>query len=233
MNRLKLLLLVVVLAAGAVFSAVTGLHPLLAVGAMAVFGQGAMPPNALAAVTSIGDILWGDGDDNMGGIRTIAHIALHSDVASGGHRAPATRAAATNLEELATINTDLGFKEGKGWKQVYCTEDKGLVESAIQGERDGKSWLTRTQLFHPGNKARIVGFMRLVQNAGLYAHVWDAEGLGRLIGSEFYPAKVNTATITTTETAAGLKGVTFEVYCNSPYPAPICTFEPALEGSGS
>jgi hypothetical protein len=234
MNPKKILSITTLLLVGGVLALISGLNPLAAaVGIAFLGGAQQLPVNCLGVVSSIGDVAWGDGDDNMGGIRTQAYFCLHSDVRSDGHQAPATRAAATSLSMLSTISLDLGFKTGKGWKKCYTTEDKAFVESVMQGERDGKSWLTKIQLHFPGNGARIVGLMRLIQNAGCYVLGYDAEGKGRLVGSEHYPAKMDASTITTTETAAGLKGVTFSLMASSPYPAPICTFEPELEESES
>ncbi len=185
------------------------------------------PTNALAL--NMGNLLWGDGDDNMGGIRTTAYYCLHTEIAAGGHAAPVSRAAATTMAELGTIAVDHTFKPTKGWKRLYNTEDSGMVESTMQGEKDGKSWINKIKLFHPGNRAEVLGFMRWIQNAGCYFVGVDAEGKQRMVGSEHYPAKLDTSTITTTETAAGRKGCTFEAVCSSPWPAPIVTAELELE----
>jgi hypothetical protein len=185
------------------------------------------------AITNIPNVLWGDGDDNMGGLRTICYWALHSDFTTSGHPTPdaATRDDATNIADLVTITTAPTFKSGKGWKKLYVTEDKAMLESAQQGERDGKSFSNKVKLFHPGNSAQVMGLISYINNAGCYFLPTDAEGQKRLIGSEHYPAKINTLTITTAETAAGLKGVTFEAQCSSPRPAPVVKFTVSVEAS--
>jgi hypothetical protein len=220
-------------------SAITGVATALAFCTMLLllllaFGQ--VPAGALSAITDLGDILWGDGDDNMGGLRTEALYCLHSDVET--HSEPASRASATTLSQLVTVTADHGFKAGKGWKRCYTTEDKAMVESTIQGEKDGKSFLNKIQLHFPGATAEIMGFIRFIVNAGMYAIGVDAEGRKRMVGTQHWPAKIDAGTITTTETAAGLKGVTFSLVCSSPYPAPIVTaaslvLEEDLSASGS
>lgn len=185
------------------------------------------------AVTNLGNILWGDGDDNMGGIRTIAYYCLHSEVARGGHAAPVARASATTLAQLGSISADHTFKSGKGWKRMYTTEDAGMLDSTMQGEKDGRSWVNKIKITHPGTKEDVIGFMRLVQNAGTYWLAQDAEGRLRMVGSEFYPAKVETANLSTGETAAARKATVFEVTCSSPFPAPVCTFTPDIEDDDS
>jgi hypothetical protein len=101
----------------------------------------------------------------------------------------------------------------------------------MQGELDGKSWITKIKLFFPGGRAQVTGFLRYIQNAGMYFIGVDAEGYKRMVGSEHYPAKMLASTITTTETAAGRKGATIEAQCSSPYPAPIVTASLELENS--
>lgn len=235
----SLLLVVAVLMATAM-SLVLGAPALAVAGGLCLVAKtapavGSLLPQlpAHALHLNLPNILWGDGDDNMGGIRTIAYYCLHSEVARGGHAAPIARASATTLADLATLATDHTFKAGKGWKRFYCTEDAGMIDNGMQGEKDGRSWLNKIKLTHPGAKAEAIGFLRWIQNAGTYWIVQDAEGQNRMLGSEFYPAKVDTASITTTETAAGRKAITFEVACSSPYPSPIFTGNPAIEDDDS
>lgn len=206
----------------------------LCLAATALLSRVQLPQGALRAISTLPNIAWGDGSDNMGGLRTIAYYALHSEFAAGGHPAPAARDAATNLNDLSTITTAPTFTAGKGWKRFYITEDTGMVDSTLQGEKDGRSWLNTFKGLHPGNQEQLLGLFRYIVNAGMYWLGDDAEGSKRLVGSEFYPAKLDTASITTTETAAGRKGTTFEFKCSSPYPAPIVKFELDEEsGSGS
>lgn len=210
---------------GLVLAAITGWAPAATVLATVLLGFAMpyiMPKGSLAAISTLPNVLWGDGDDNMGGLRTIAYYALHSEVAT--FTAPAGRTAATNLNDLSTISTAPTFNSGKGWKRFYVTEDTSMVESTIQGEKDGKSWVNKFKGFHPGAKEKLLGLFRYVINAGTLWVGDDAEGTKRLVGSEYYPAKLDTASITTTETAAGRKGTTFEFVASSPYPAPIVKF---------
>lgn len=185
----------------------------------------------MSPITNIPNILWGDGDDNMGGLRTIAYWALHTDFTAYPTPDAPTRADATNIADLVTITTAPTFKSGKGWKKLYNTEDTGMVDSNQQGEKDGKSFLNKIKLFHPGAGAQVMGLLAYINNAGCIFIGVDAEGKKRLVGSEHYPAKINTLSITTTETAAGRKGVTFEAQCSSPRPAPICAFSISVEAS--
>lgn len=221
---------------GTLLSAVAGV-PLLAGAAMA-FGGGALTSMANVQLHAPGafnitlaSLAWGDGDDNMGGLRTKVYWCMHSEVDT--HAAPMARADATNYADLSTITTDHTFNVGKAWKSFYTTEDTGMVESVMQGELDGKSWLNKIKLHFPGGQTDILGFLRWIQNAGTYWIGVDAEGRKRMVGSEHWPAKLVASTITTTETAAGRKGATIEAQCSSPWPAPIVTASIDLEDDSS
>lgn len=209
------------MAAITAFNALTGLVPL--------------PGGSLMTVANLGNVLYDGGADNMGGLRTQAYYCLHSEVLT--HSTPPSREDATTLEELVTLSADHTFKSGKGWKKLYNTEDTGMVESTIQGEKDGKSFLNKIKLFYPKAGATAMGFIRFIVNAGLYAVGVDAEGVKRMVGSKHYPAKLDTGSISTTETAAGRKGITFDLICSAPHPALIMDAALVIEsddvGSGS
>lgn len=185
-------------------------------------------PGSLA-ITLV-NLQWGDGDDNMGGLRTKAYYCLHTEIET--FSAPMSRTDATTLADLVT-QADHTFVTGKGWKEIYTTEDTGMVDSTMQGEIDGKSWINKIKVHFPGGRAQIMGFLRWIQNAGTHWVGVDAEGYKRLVGSEHWPAKLLASTITTTETAAGRKGATIEAQCSSPFPAPIITASLDLEDSSN
>lgn len=177
-----------------------------------------MPP--FAAV----DLLHTDGSLNMGSIQVEAYYAPVGDflVMPEVPNAPAT------LAEAAVIASNFTFKTGKCFKKMYITQDKGSVNDEIVGERDGKSFMNKLQAFHPGTKAEMLGFAALAANTGFIFIVVEADGQMRVIGSKAFPGKIDTGTITTSQTTAGLKGFTFEIGCASKTPAPIYTGTVAL-----
>lgn len=216
--------------AGTIAAAALGTDPALS--SIVAFGIGqvaamAVPTGALAVMTNFTNILYDQGGDNMGGLRTIAYWCYHNEVQV--HSEPASRDAATTYEELVTISSDHTFFSGKGWKKFYVTEDTGMVESTFQGEKDGKSFINKMKLFHPKAGAKAMGFIRFGINHGFYGIGVDAEGLKRMVGTKHYPAKMDTGSITTTETAAGRKGITFDIVHSSPYPAPIVSAALSIE----
>lgn len=229
------MLLMAALLFGTLLSIVAGAPLLVGAAAAGVIGVASKYSriqfaNPHALNLNLPNLAWGDGDDNMGGLRTKAYYCLHTEIAT--FAAPVERADAVNLAQLVQ-SVDHTFVSGKGWKEIYTTEDTGMVESTMQGELDGKSWINKIKVHFPGGKAQISGFLRWVQNAGLHFVGVDAEGAKRRVGSEHWPAKLIASTITTTETAAGRKGATIEAQASSPFPAVFVTGDLELEDDSS
>lgn len=167
-----------------------------------------------------GDVLWADGQDNMGGLSTIHAYAPVSDFLTINEppEDPATFA------DAAKISAAHVFKPGKGWRKLYTTEDtSGLMDESV-GEKDGKSYKNKATLFHPGTKDDLLGMARYLNNTGIILLVQESEGAYRQVGSSRFPAKVDTNTIDTTTTTDGRKGMTAEIGAASHYPAPIYPF---------
>lgn len=179
-------------------------------------------PSGLFTITVLPDVLWSDGQDNMGSLQTTIYYAKVTDFVAGtGLKPPYTQAAATTMTQLGSINGTHVFKSGKNWKRLYATEDTGMVESKQQGELDGKSFKNKISMFYPGARADALGWSRYMNNTGGIYLGLDAEGLMRQVGSAQWPAHLTVADSSTTATAAGRKGTTFEASCSAPYPAPI------------
>jgi len=166
-------------------------------------------------------ILWGDGQQNMGGIQTTCYYAPLSSFAS----VKTVPSLDTNpsLEASVTITGTHTFKNPatKGFWKLYCTEDAGMLESEGVGEKDGRSFRPRLKVFIPGGQKEAAGFLNWVNNTGGIFLAKDAEGRVRQVGTEQYPAKVEEGSESTTETADGRKGITLTVSCASPGPAPF------------
>lgn len=171
--------------------------------------------------TSPEHVLWEDGQDNPGGLQTVAFYAPISAFADDG--IPQVPANPVAFAEAVEISTDFVFKPGEGFRKLYLTEDTGMMEDESIGERDGKSWRNKMKAFHPGTKAEALGFARWANNTGLIWVVVEADGQKRIVGSEQFPAKIDTNVITTTETTDGRRGQTLESSCASITPAPIYT----------
>lgn len=180
------------------------------------------------------NILWPDGQENMGSLRRLAYYARLSDIDS----LPAVPDLddATSFADAVTLDGNITFNSGAGWHKFYCTQDTGMLEDTIVGERDGKSYHSKIKLFHPGKRSELLGWQRVFANTDMVWLVQDAEGQYRVIGSDAFPAEVETAVNSIPETAEGRSGLTVEIGCASRGPAPIYSGVITLapdSGSGS
>lgn len=165
------------------------------------------------------DILFADGQDNMGSIASFHAWAPVTDFASIGE----IKADPANFTEAASIENAHTFKAGKGWLKFYTTQDtSGLMDESV-GERDGKSYINKATLFHPGTKAELLGMARYLNNTGIILMVQESEGAWRQVGSARFPAKIDTSTIDTGTSTDGRKGWTVEISAANHLPAPHYT----------
>ncbi len=166
-------------------------------------------------------VLWEDGQDNPGGLQTVAFYAPISVFTDDG--IPEVAADPITFAAGVEISVDFQFRLGQGFRKMYLTEDTGMGEDESIGERDGKSWRNKMKGFHPGTKSEALGWARWANNTGLIWVIVEADGQKRIVGSRQYPAKIDTNIITTTETADGRRGQTFESSAASKTPAPVYT----------
>lgn len=178
------------------------------------------------------DLLWQDGQNNMGGIQSPVYYALHSEVTNW----PTLPAASADMTQAAKLSGDFQFQSGAGFRSLYTTLDTGVLRSEEQGEIDGVSYRLALELHYPGNQADALGFLAKVKNSNLVFVVYDAEGIARVVGSDAFPAKrdpgVNPST--TGQATADRKGNTIGFFSYANTPAPIYEGAvPLISGSGS
>ena len=166
------------------------------------------------------DILFGDGQDNMGGLATLHAWAPVSHFDAIGE----IKADPTTFAEGGEIETAHTFKAGKGWLKLYSTEDtSGLMDESV-GERDGKSFKNKVTVFHPGTKSAVLGLIRYLNNTGVIFLAQESEGAFRQVGSRRFPAKIDSSTVDTATTTDGRKGCTFEISAANHLPSPVYPF---------
>lgn len=176
-------------------------------------------------------INWPDGQDNIGGIETKVYWAPLADVCQLPE--PKDLDAASSFSDLVTISTDITFKSGKGWHEMYITPDTGSVNDESVGEVDGKSFKNKFVGFHPGTRAEMLGWARWANNTNLVFLVPEADGQVRLLGSKQFPAKVEVMNPSTGEATEARKGTQMEFSCPRVSPAPIYSGAIDLADSGS
>ena len=122
--------------------------------------------------------------ENMGGITQKVYFGYHADVAEF----PTKPTSPTTLDTSAALTGDLVMKAGKRLFELYLTDDTGEFKIEPVGEVDGKSFITRLTLFHPGLQKKILGFMNAAKNENLVFIVIDSNENVFLMGDEMRPA---------------------------------------------
>ena len=159
-----------------------------------------MPPIAYADLNSP------QGADNMGGTKQYILFAPVADFSTIAPR-PASPA---NIGQLAEITGNHTFGVGKGFLRMYVTLDTGKLMDEVQGERDGRSYKTTVEVFHPGMTKEILGFLRQAKNDQFIVLVPLPDGKYRQIGTEDFYAEIIGKTDTGTN-SSGRRGTTFTI----------------------
>jgi hypothetical protein len=126
------------------------------------------------------------GEDNTPGLLGYILTAREDDFLLIA-KAPKT---GTTAGETAIIADTHTFKPTKGWTKQYITLDSNQLKADIVGERDGRGVKVSFEGFHPGNKAEVLEFARVVKNLGLIMLVPDADGTYLQVGAEGLPVEL-------------------------------------------
>lgn len=124
--------------------------------------------------------------ENMGGVAQVVYYARHEDVAVWPTR-PSSGAGVT-LAKMGELVGNLVMKEGKFFRRLYVTDDEGKLDIEGVGERDGKSFVMKLRVYHPGLNSRLLGFVNLSKNENLVFAVPDNNGGMFLLGDEMRAA---------------------------------------------
>jgi len=121
---------------------------------------------------------------NMGSIARYIYFAKYEDVDSWPTRPsnPAT------IEANGVLTGDLVMKSTKQMFPLYLTDDTGEFKIEMVGENDGKSYVMRVSLFHPGLQSKILGFLNYAKNENLVIIARDNDDQLYLLGDEVRPA---------------------------------------------
>jgi hypothetical protein len=102
------------------------------------------------------DLKFTQGRDNVAGLVDFLSIAASEDILT----LPALASAAS----LKTAATDIAFKTGKCFKQLYFTDETAKVETKGIGERDGMGRESVLEGRYPAYGTELEDFIRLCQN---------------------------------------------------------------------
>lgn len=148
------------------------------------------------------------GGNNMGGLPQKFYIGLHADVQTW----PTKPEAPATIEAAAVLTGDIVMKTGKRMFEVYFTDDTGEFKIEPTGELDGKSFIERLSIYHPGLSAKVLGFLNAVKNENLVIIVPDSNNNLYLMGDKLRPAVFSGAPdgIGTGKETGGKRGASME-----------------------
>ena len=98
--------------------------------------------------------------NNMSGVKNV-YIALKEDVAS----LPKLPASRNSYEDFAVLEGDITMVNGKRFYHIYCSRDMGELKYTTQGTFGGKSLKANLEIYHPGFKPKLLGFIASVMNS--------------------------------------------------------------------
>lgn len=153
------------------------------------------------------DLDFPDGGDNDAGIASYIYLAKVKDVLNW----PTLPPTPTTLAQKVTLTGNFEMKEGKRFYKLYCTRDKGDLNSDMVGEMDSKSAENKLKIFIPRTTPENIGFLEECKNTNVVAISVERDGSMRVIGSELLPAKLFTGKAGSGSKAGDAKGIDVEI----------------------
>lgn len=157
-----------------------------------------------------------EGQNNMGGLRTIGYYGFIADVASF----PELPTNPATLEESIVILTNIVMKAGKTMYPMYGTAETAGLNGEGQGERDGRSTKRTATWFYPTTSKKALAASRAFLNRNMFFIYQEHDGKFRVQGTPAFPAEVSSSDSTGT-LVTDRKGVTFTISDNGFGPCPI------------
>jgi len=118
--------------------------------------------------------------ENMGGLTQSCIFGLWDDVSQW----PAAPVDPTDVEAYAAWVGDVVMKAGKKAFTFNTTDDTAELQINMVGEPDGRSFEMVLNVFNPGLKKKLLGFIAAAKNENLFLIAQDAEGQYYLLGDE-------------------------------------------------
>lgn len=180
------------------------------------------------------DVDWEDGRNNTPGIQQNIYMALKRDIATIPKPiiTDPLLIGDQNASKLVTITDNIVMNSYKQFRKLYSTLEAGELRSALQGERDGKSFKAELETFMPGSKAEFFGFVSLIKNSTLLALIPDMDDQTYMLGDEKFGLQLINFQWGTGKGPSDRKGGTLTFDFNSNVPLYIFEGQVDLKGSG-
>ena len=119
-------------------------------------------------------------DAVMSGVKTVL-VGLKDDIAVW----PEEIATPTNMDENVKLSGIPVMKPGKRMFKLFCKNDAGEYKCTGQGEEGSRSQKATLDIYNPGFRAKIAGFLRAVQNAQLVIIPLTNQGEWHFMGDKY------------------------------------------------
>lgn len=123
--------------------------------------------------------------NNMSGVKTIYFIPK-SDVTAINAVLTTTKTRFTDYVQIGSTAMEgkaFTVATGKGFAKIYCVKDLGEIKYAVQGASVGSRSLKATlEVFHPGMKRKLLGFLGTMINQELIIVAVQNNGEIHLMG---------------------------------------------------
>lgn len=158
------------------------------------------------------DLRNGQGCDNvMSGVKTVL-IGLIDDVDVW----PQEIDNPTSMEENVMLVGLPVMKPGKRMFKLYSKNDAGEYQCSGQGEEGSRSQQASLNIYNPGFRKSINGFIRAVQNAQLFIICLTNQGEWHVMGDQYRGAVLSEFTATSGKAVADPNGADMTFIYNTP-----------------
>ena len=160
-------------------------------------------------------------DNNMSGVTTLYFIPTEHVTAINAVR-PAT---ATSFEDYVVIGSSamegkaVIVATGKGFAKMYCADELGELKYTLQGASGSRSMKADLEVFHPGFKKKLLGFLATQANRELIVVCLLNNGEYHMLGDMRRGCKVDESSEATSGKATtDQNGATLHFVWNTPAP---------------
>lgn len=160
-------------------------------------------------------------ENNMPGVQRLLFIP-RKDVESINAVAatvPTTYGESVIIGSPAMVQKAITVKSGKEFAEIYCADELGELVYTPQGQHGSRSFKAELEIFHPGFKEQLLGYMSVAINREYIFVVGLSNGDWHLLGDVRRGAKMadnSRATSGKAVTDANGGELHFEYSCQSP-----------------
>lgn len=159
--------------------------------------------------------------NNMSGVNTL-YFARKKDVVAINALRPASTATYSDRVVIGSSSMSgkaVTFATGKGFAKMYCSDDLGELKYVLQGPSGCRSMKAQLEIFHPGFKEKILGFLGSHLNEELIVVALLNNGEYHMLGDKNRGAKIADSTEATSGKAVSdPNGATIHFEWNTPAP---------------